>query len=85
MGIAVVMMQVDDAARNIRAVITDARQSSQQVGPDKTCLNGAVALLQTQDMVNAELFLQIIDHLPRDRIHAVTVVPTFAPMITLMA
>ena len=46
MGVAVVVVLVDDAAGNVGAVVADALQGCQKIGPDKARLDGAVALLQ---------------------------------------
>ena len=57
-GVHVVMGHIHHTAGDVGAVIADAFQCVQQVGPDEAGLNGAAALLQPQDVVQTQFFLQ---------------------------
>lgn len=59
-GIAVVIVHIDDAAGNARAVVTGTLQRVNQIGPDKAGLDAAAALLKPQDMPGTKLVLQFL-------------------------
>ena len=63
MHIQVVVGGVDHAPGDIGAVVRGTLQIRQQVGPDKACLDAALALLHPQDMSGTQLLLQIVDDL----------------------
>ena len=70
MGVHIVVVQVDDAAGDVGAVVAGAFQAGQQVGPDKAGLNAAVALLEPQNVAGAHLLFQNVDDLFQ-RLHLV--------------
>ena len=63
MGVHVVVGHVNHAAGDVGAVVTDALQGSQQVGPDEAGFDAAISLLQPQNVVDPQLFLQIVNDL----------------------
>ena len=62
-GVHIMVCGIHNAAGDVGAVVADTLQGGQQIGPDEAGLDGAVALLQTQDVVQTHLFLQIVDDL----------------------
>ena len=54
---------VDHTPGNVGAVVRGALQVCQQVQPGKAGVDGAVSLLQAQDMAGTQLFLQLVNHL----------------------
>ncbi len=70
MGIPVMVGHVHHTAGDVGAMVTDTLQGVQQVGPDKAGFDAAAALLEPQDVVDAKLFLQIVNDLLQ-RLHLV--------------
>src|SRR5574344_1510410 len=54
---------VNHAAGNVGAMVPHPLQVGQQVRPDKSGIDSAIPLLQPQDMVRAQLLLQVVDNL----------------------
>ena len=61
--VEVVLPQIDDAARDVGAVVRDALQIRQDIRQDEARLNAAIAVFQTHDMVRAHPLLELVDDL----------------------
>ena len=54
-----------DAGGDVGAVVGDALQVGQKVRPDEAGLDAAVALLEAQDVLGAEVLFHAVDDLPK--------------------
>ena len=63
MEVEVVLPQIDDAARDVGAVVRDALQIRQDIRQDEARLNAAIAVFQAHDMVRAHPLLELVDDL----------------------